>query len=294
MFKFVEKTKLWFTIAIIYLTIGVVAWIFMGLNYGIDFKGGTVIDIEIGKTLSDTDIEDIRLIAAKYDDTADVARVEKTQVNIRSSNFTDEQATQLFTDIKTKYQLKDEALLSTDRIGAAIGQESTKHAIFAILIATIGMLIYTTIRFESKFGISAIVALAHDILFTIVVYAVFQIPVNGSFIAGILTILGFSIDDTIVIFDRIRENLKLGKYKDDNELVNASINQSLTRSINTVLTVVICLTSLYIFGVSAIREFALPLLLGIVSGSYSSIFIASPLWLILHKRAKQVKQLKHA
>ncbi len=294
MFKFVERTKLWFTIAIIYLTIGVVAWIFMGLNYGIDFKGGTVIDIEIGKTLSNTDIEDIRLIAAKYDETADAARVEKTQVNIRGSQFDDKQATQLFNDIKTKYQLKDEALLSTDRIGAAIGQESTKNAIFAILISTIGMLIYTTIRFESKFGISAIVALAHDILFTVVVYAVFKIPVNGSFIAGILTILGFSIDDTIVIFDRIRENLKLGKYKDDDELVNASINQSLTRSINTVLTVVICLTALYIFGVSAIREFALPLLLGVVSGSYSSIFIASPLWLILHKRAKRVKQLKHA
>lgn len=289
MFKFVEKTRLWLAIAIIYLTVGTVAWIFMGLNYGIDFMGGTVIDVEVGKSLNTADIEDIRVLAAKYDDQASVQIVEKTQVNIRSSKFTDEETTKLFEDIKTKYQLKDDALISRDKIGPSIGQEVTKNAIFAIVIASIGILIYTSIRFESKFGISAIVALIHDLLFTIVVYAVFKIPVNSSFIAAILTILGFSINDTIVIFDRIRENMKLGKYKDDDELVNASITQSLTRSINTVLTVVMCLTSLYIFGVPAIREFALPLLLGIVSGSYSSIFIASPLWLIMHKRAKKVR-----
>lgn len=289
MFKFVERTKLWITIAVVYLTIGLLAWAFMGLNYGIDFKGGTTIDISIGKTLSDTDIEDIRIIASKYDEQIQVQRVEKEQVNIRSSKLDDQQATQLFADVKSKYQLKDEALLSTDRIGPSIGNEATKNAIFAITIAAIGILIYTSLRFESKFGISAIAALIHDILFTIAVYAVFQIPVNSSFIASILTILGFSINDTIVIFDRIRENMKLGKYKDDDVLVNESITQSLTRSINTVLTVVMCLTSLYVFGVPAIREFALPLLLGIVSGSYSSIFIASPLWLILHKRAKRVK-----
>lgn len=293
MFKFVERTKLWFIIAAIYLTLGVVAWIAMGLNYGIDFKGGTVIDIEIGKELRDPDIEDIRQIAAKYDEQISVQRVEKTQVNIRSSNLDDEQTKQLFNDIKTKYQLKDEALISTDRIGPTVGQELTRNAVISMVIAAVGILIYTSFRFETKFGISAIAALIHDLLFTIVVYAAFQIPVNSSFIAALLTILGFSINDTIVIFDRIRENMRLGKYKNDNELVNASITQSLTRSINTVLTVVMCLTSLYIFGVPAIREFALPLLLGVVSGSYSSIFIASPLWLIMHKREK-AKRLKHA
>jgi preprotein translocase subunit SecF len=147
-------------------------------------------------------------------------------------------------------------------------------------------LIYTTIRFEFNIGIAAIAALVHDLLIMVSFYAVFQVQVNNSFIAAILTILGYSINDTIVIFDRIRENKGLGKYHDTTTLVNTSVTQSISRSINTAITTLTTITCLYIIGVPAVQEFALPLMIGVVSGAYSTIFIASPVWMLLEKRKK--------
>jgi preprotein translocase subunit SecF len=285
MLKIVEKSKIWFAISTVIIIIGLFALATKGLNLGIDFKGGTVVDIKIGKQFN---VEDVRQIATKYDQGAQVQQVESDEVTIRSNSLTDEQIPQLFGDLKAKYGLNDDALRSTERIGPSIGQELRKNALISTLLALVGMLIYITVRFEFKFGMSAMIKLVHDLLITVAVYAVFQIPVNSSFIAALLTILGYSINDAIVVFDRIRENKKLHKYNDYVTLVNGSLTQTMARSINTGMAVIFALTCLYIFGVSAVREFALPILIGIISGLYSSIFIASPLWVIFAKKQKFV------
>lgn len=284
MFKIVERWKLWFSISLIIIIIGVGTWLIKDLNYGIDFKGGTVVTIRIGK---DFNVEDIRKIAAKYDPKASAREIlEGKKVEISSKDFTDDQIAQLFNEIKAKYQLDDTAREATKRIGPSIGKELRQKAITSSLVATLGILIYTSFRFELKSGVAAIIALLHDLLVMVSVYAVLQIPVNSSFIAAMLTILGYSINDTIVIFDRIRENRRLGKYKSFAITADASITQTLSRSINTVLTTLFTITAVYIFGVPSIKDFALPLIVGIISGCYSSIFIASPIWVLLEKRGK--------
>ncbi|QCX34773.1 protein translocase subunit SecF [Caloramator sp. E03] len=284
MFKIVERWKLWFSISLIIIIIGVGTWLIKDLNYGIDFKGGTVVTIKIGK---DFNVEDIRKIAAKYDPKASAREIlEGKKVEISSKDFTDDQIAQLFNEIKAKYQLDDTAREATKRIGPSIGKELRQKAITSSIVATLGILIYTSFRFELKSGVAAIIALLHDLLVMVSVYAVLQIPVNSSFIAAMLTILGYSINDTIVVFDRIRENRRLGKYKSFAITADASITQTLSRSINTVLTTLFTITAVYIFGVSSIKDFALPLIVGIISGCYSSIFIASPIWVMLEKRGK--------
>ena len=155
------------------------------------------------------------------------------------------------------------------------------------------MLIYVAIRFEFAFGVAAILALVHDVLITISVYAIFDIPVNTPFIAAILTIVGYSINDTIVIFDRIRENVRSMRRKTPTEIANISINKTLARSINTSLTTLIIIGAVNIF-VPTVREFSLPLLVGIAVGAYSSIFIAAPIWVILKGKKKSKKSVKAA
>ncbi len=284
MLKIVERTKLWFAISIAIIVIGLIGLVVNGLNLGIDFQGGTMVSIEIGKEYS---IEEARNIVAKYDPQAQVQQVEGIEISIRSNTLNDTQVQEMFNDFKSKYQLDDKALLSSERIGPAVGNEMKRSAFLASLLAVVLIMVYVTIRFEFSTGAAAVVALIHDVLVTIAVYAIFKIPVNNSFIAAILTILGYSINDTIVIFDRIRENKKMGRYANDtNMLVNASITQTLARSINTALTTLITITSIYILGVPAVKEFAFPLIIGIISGGYSTIFIASPLWMMLEKRKK--------
>jgi preprotein translocase SecF subunit len=158
--------------------------------------------------------------------------------------------------------------------------------LIALLLANLGILIYISFRFEWKFGIAAIAALIHDVLIMLVVYSIAQIAINASFIAAILTIVGYSINDTIVVFDRIRENKKHTKKIDYNDLVNRSISETMVRSINTSLTTLVTILALYILGVPAIKDFALPLVVGIIAGTYSSIFIASPLWVLLDQKLK--------
>lgn len=285
MLKIIEKSKIWFSISAIIIIIGLGFWIFEGLNYGIDFKGGTIVDVKIGKQFN---IEDVRQIAAKYDPKADAREItEGFEAEISSNSLNDTQISQLFNELKTKYSLNQSALVSTNRIGPSVGKELRQKALLSAAVATLGILIYTTLRFELKSGIAAIIALIHDLLVMVTVYAVLQIPVNSSFIAAMLTILGYSINDTIVVFDRIRENRKMGKIKDFTEIADVSITQTMSRSINTVLTTLFTITAVYIFGVSSIKDFALPLIVGIISGCYSSIFIASPIWVLWENKEKK-------
>lgn len=284
-FKIIENKNKWFAFSITIILIGMVFLFTKGLNFGIDFKGGAVMTVETGQTLSEEDIENVRTMAADYDANATARIINNSAVEVSSSKMSLDDLNSLFDEIKDKYSLEDTAK-SIKSKDPAIGKEQQRKAIISSLVAMACILVYVGIRFEFKMGLAAIIALAHDLLIMITVYAVFQVPVNSSFIAAMLTILGYSINDTIVVFDRIRENRKKGKYKDYVSLADVSITQTMARSINTSFTTLITIVIIYIIGVSAIQEFAFPLIIGIVSGSYSSIFIASPLWVMFEKNNK--------
>lgn len=287
MLRIIEKTKIWFSISLIIILIGFGFAATKGLEYGIDFKGGTVVKIDIGKDFVKSDVDKV---VAKYAQDYQTNKSDNTKIEIKSNSITDNQIAAMFKDIKAKYNLKDTALISQDRIGATVGNELKQKAVMAIILSGIAMLIYVGIRFEFKFATAAILSLLHDVLITTAVYAVFRFPIDSGFLAAILTVIGYSINDTIVVFDRIRENSKYMRKSDVVEIANASLTQTMARSINTVLTVLITLIAVYAF-VPAIRNFATPLLVGIISGMYSSIFIATPFWVIFKKKAKKKRAI---
>ncbi len=261
-----------------------------GLNFGIDFKGGTVVKIDFQKEMNQDEKAEIQTIISKYcavDDT-EIRVVNKTEIEIsfKTGIIENEKIGALHKEIKEKFELGDDYLLSEENIGASIGKELTRKAWIAVLVASVAMLIYITFRFEITFGVAAIIALLHDILITMSIYAIFDIKINTPFIAAMLTILGYSINDTIVVFDRIRENKNKNRKLPLNELANNSIRQTISRSINTSVSTLITIVILFIL-VPTIRQFTLPLIVGVVSGSYSSIFIASPVWVMINKKFKK-------
>jgi preprotein translocase SecF subunit len=284
--KIVEKSKLWFGISGIIVLIGLIFIFVSGLNLGIDFTGGTIIQIDLGRKFT---TQEIREITDQFDREAAItyAGEDKTQVQIKTKvNLSETERGEIFNKFREKYDLKPEDLVSIQKVGPAIGTQLKGQAVISLIIAGIGMLAYITFRFEFKFGVAATLALVHDVLIVLAVYAVMQIPINTSFIAAMLTIVGYSINDTIVVFDRIRENRGYMKKNNLFELVNTSITQTMARSINTSLTTLFTITMIYLLGVDAIKDFALPLIVGILSGTYSSIFIASTLWAIWKSKEK--------
>ena len=290
MFKIIEKTKIWFSISLAIILVGIVLMATRGLNFGIDFKGGTKIVVDFGDSFDKVEADGI---VKEYAPDAVTKTVESTQYEIKSKDLDETKTAEMFDSLKEKYSLEDSALISQSQIGPSVGKELTRNAVLSVLVACIAMLIYIAIRFEFNFGIAAIVALVHDVLITLAFYAIFDIPVNSSFIAAMLTIVGYSINDTIVIFDRIREDRHNMRRNTSTEIANASINKTLSRSINTSLTTLIIIGAVNIF-VPTVREFSLPLLIGIAAGAYSSIFIASPIWVLLQKRNKKNKKIKTA
>ena len=283
-FKIVKNSKIWFSLSGVVIIIGLFMMLTQGLNYGIDFTGGTMMQIEMGQTVS---VDELQSVLAPYELSPEIvhAGLEKTEVIIKTKeSLTNDIRVQIFDTIKEEYGLEDSALRSTEQFGPAIGAEIRNKAVMAIFGAAALMLIYISFRFEVVFGLAAILALFHDVLVLISVYAIFRITVNSSFIAAVLTIVGYSINDTIVVFDRLRENVSRAKTKKYDEIADMSIHQTLTRSINTSLTTLLVIGSLLVFGVDSIKEFALPLMTGISVGTYSSIFIASPVWAIIRNR----------
>ncbi len=285
-YDFMKYKKLWFGASIAILLLGLIySFIVGGLNFGIDFTGGTSITAEVGRTFG---VEEVRAISDKFDKEAIVtyggANKELALIKTKVYLNNDQRAI-VYADFKEKFGIS-ETNVQFESIGPVIGNELKKQALLALLLSNIGILIYVSLRFEWKFGLAAVLALVHDVGMMLVVYTVLQIPVNVTFIAAILTIVGYSINDTIVVFDRIRENMKSHKKIGNDDLVNQSTSATIARSINTSFTTLLTILALYIFGVPAIRDFALPLIVGIISGTYSSIFIASPLWAILRKKSK--------
>lgn len=286
MLKVIEKTKLWFTISTIVIIIGLGFAIFRGLNIGIDFKEGTKVVVELGEAF---DKEKADEITKSIVPDAITNQFDESQYEIKATDFDSAKVDEVFEKLKSEFNLEDTALISQNEVGASVGKDLTKNSLLAIFVACVAMLIYIAIRFEFNYGIAAILALVHDVLFTISVFAVFNVPVNTPFIAAILTIIGYSINDTIVIFDRIRENRLKNRREPLAEVADKSINQTLSRSINTTLTTLITIIALN-FLVPTVREFTFPLILGIAVGAYSSIFMASPILVILdEKRANKNK-----
>lgn len=288
MFKIIEKSKIWFSISLAIILIGVVLMCTRGLNFGIDFKGGTKLVVELGDNFDKVEVDNI---VKEYASDAVTKTVEGTQYEIKSTELDETKTAELFDALKEKYTLDDSALVSETQIGPSVGKELSRNAIIAVLVACVAMLVYIAIRFEFTFGVAAIGALIHDVLITLSVYAIFDIPVNSSFIAAMLTIVGYSINDTIVVFDRIRENNHSMRRSNPAEIANKSINKTLARSINTSLTTLIIIGAVNVF-VPTVREFSFPLLIGIAAGAYSSIFIASPIWVILKNKMNKKKSVK--
>lgn len=279
--NFIRKRNIFFIVSALVIIIGLGFGLSTGLNYGLDFTGGTLMQISLGKHVP---VGEIREITDKFDTKASIihAGANKDEVIIKSTlDFDNKERNEIFAMFMEKYGLESDALIQSQKFGPSIGSEIQRKAWLSIIIATLGMLIYITFRFEVKFGLAAIIALIHDVLIVISVYALFNIPLDSSFVAAILTIVGYSINDTIVIFDRIRENTKLMKKDSVEDIVNTSIRSTLSRTINTSLTTLMAIVTLYILGVEAIKDFAFPLIVGIIAGTYSSIFIASPIWYIL-------------
>ena len=290
MIKIIEHKKIWFSISIIIIVIGFLFVSIRGLNIGIDFQGGTEITMNFGHEFNKADVDNI---IYKYNPDAITTTANNgTELDIKATNFSTEKTNEMIKEIESTFNLSSDALVSQNEIGPSIGQQLTKGAKIAISIAVICMLIYVAIRFEFAYGISAIIALAHDALITISIYAIFNIPVNTPFIAAILTVIGYSVNDTIVIFDRIRENRKKMKGESFDSIANKSLSQTMSRSINTTLTTLTTIVAMYIF-VPSIRDFAFPLIIGIVSGGCSSIFIATPVWCVIKNR-KSAKKIKKA
>lgn len=289
MLRVVEHTKWWFTLSLIIIVLGIGSIFVRGVNTGIDFVGGTVIDISMGS--KDYNVDDVKTVINKYAKEYETIKASNNNVfelNIKAKAdvIKDEDVTSIVKDLQDKFG-SDVKLISHDSIGPSIGNELKQKALLSLSIAIVAMLIYVGFRFELKYGAAAVLALVHDVLITLSVYFIFHLPINTSFIAAVLTIIGYSMNDTIVIFDRIRENLRGARRTAElKEVVDHSISQTIVRSIYTVSTTLITTAAIHVY-VPAVRDFTLPLLVGIASGCYSSICIASPIWVILKNRSKK-------
>lgn len=273
----IKNRRIYLFASLVIIVIGIGMMAFRGLNYGIDFTGGTVITVNANKFIP---AEDVKKITDKLDKNMTVIYSGKDQKDIiikSTLNISNKEITAIGDEFKETYDIENKNI-TAKIVGPSIGKETRDKAILSTVIATVLMLAYITFRFEFTLGVSAIVALIHDVLVTISIYAIFNLPVNASFIAAILTIVGYSINDTIVIFDKIRENMRFNSRQNLEKIINSSINSSLRRTINTTITTLTAVVVLYIIGVEDIKVLALPLILGMICGTYSSIFIAPSIW----------------
>lgn len=287
----INNRKIWYGISLFMLLVGLVSFGFQGLNKGIDFTSGNVLQVKFEQNVT---IEDLEFVLNEQDVSgySIQAAGSATEYLIRSKELSEEQNKNLLTALTEKFG--ENEIKRNEKIGEVVGKELTQKAVIALAIASVLMIIYISFRFEATFGIAAVAALLHDILVTIGVFSVLQIEIDGAFVAALLTIVGYSINNTIVIFDRIRENMGLRKKDELVDIVGSSIEQTLFRSISTSLTVIFALVSLLLLGGDSTKSFAFALLVGTVIGTYSSICIATSLWFNLKTKVTEGLNLKPA
>lgn len=292
-FSFIKHRKIFYIVSVSIIVIGLLWSVIFGMNYGIDFTGGTTIQVDLGKQVA---IEDVEKTLKDYELDPQIiyAGEGNTQVVIKTIKSLDNAGrNEVINTLEQAYGITEDDVLASEQFGPSVGDELKVNALKAIIIASIGMLIYIIFRFKSwKYGFSAVAGVVHDVLIVIAFYAIFGFTVNNPFIAAILTLVGYSINDTIVIFDRIRENKALHTRDNSEVNIDRSINQTLNRTIMTSLTTLVVMVPLCIMVSSSIREFIIPLMVGVIVGCCSSIFICSPLYYDLCKKDEGSKYLK--
>ena len=298
-FDIAGKRKIWFIISLLIIIPGLFSMVTRGFNFGIDFTGGTIIDLKFEQPVNISQVRDALrpygLDGSTIQLSGETSSVESsTDVMIRTVDLEENDRKKVMSSIRS--DVGNYEVMREEKVGATIGGELIMNAVMALVISWALIICYIAYRFEFRFGIAAVIALVHDILIVLTFFSFTQRQVDSSFVAALLTIVGYSINDTIVIFDRIRENLKLHFKRggDFNEIVNRSIYQTLTRSLYTVFTCLFTTFALYFFGGETTKDFAFALLVGFAVGCYSSIFIASPIWLTLRNWAEAKRHRKPA
>lgn len=286
--------NLFVSIAVVAMILSIVVWAVKGLNFGIDFTGGTSIRYPLTEKVTSTEVLaalntpeiqalDLELSPPQPFSYFDAeSGTQKHGVLIQTRFINQEEEELVLNALSTAFGLLEtDSTLQINQVEPIIGKEMLFNAMYAVVIAWVLMLIYIAIRFEFKSGVASLVALLHDVLFIIGVFALLGKEINMNFVAAALTIIGYSINNTIVIFDRVRENMRYKKRSETYaEIVNLSLLQSLRRCLNTAVSTVLAVLVLYLFGSPAIRDFMLALLIGLTVGTYSSAFLATPLWAI--------------
>ena len=283
----IKHSKKWITLSTISFIIFLGMFLVKGLNYGIDFTGGSLIQLNYTNNITLTDInkelDELAVEIPQLSSTARKVQVSQADNNviIRTAEMSDKETEKLLTNLQT---LGDYKLERAEKVGATIGEELKTSAIYALTIGGLLIVLYITMRYEFKFAIAGILTLLHDVTAALGVIALLGYEVDTPFIAAILTILGYSINDTIIIYDRIRESLRKKSDLTFGEVLNKSLNQVLVRSINTSVTTLLALVAILVFGGDSLRTFTTTLLVGIGVGTYSSIYISTPLVYLFEKK----------
>lgn len=278
-FDFVKNRRIAYIISAVIILVGLVSIIFQGFNFGIDFAGGTLIQINFSEPVSTAEVR--RVLGDFNLGQSTIQNLSGNEFVIRTERIDIEKRKEILSSFKEN--LSELEILRVETVGPVIGENLKKLALYALLFAFVGIILYITVRFEFKFSIASILALFHDCMIVLGIFSLLGKEITIPMIAAILTIIGYSLNNTIVILDRLRENIKFKTRETFENLINFSINQSLSRTINTALTTILPILALYFFGGNILSDFALALFLGMIAGTYSSIFIASPLLLEWNK-----------
>ncbi len=282
--------KLFNSISLLLIILSIFLLFFKGLNFGVDFKGGTLIELRsIDKSITVTNIRDslnqINLgdVSVKKFGKDDDYLIKFEKKDFNNPNFIKDIKIKLTSSLGDTFEFR-----RVENVGPKVSSELLKSGIIAICLSLAAMLFYIWIRFEWQFSLGAIVALFHDVIVTLGIFSLFGLEINLSIVAAVLTIVGYSMNDTVVIFDRVRENLK--KYSDIKifELTNISINETLSRTIITSATTLLALFSIFLFGGEILKGFSLAMILGVFFGTYSSIYIANPILVFLQVSQKTI------
>ena len=284
-FNIVKKRYWWFAISLLIIIPGIISLFMQGLNLGIDFKGGTMIEMTFKKAVTQAAITDT-MKSVGLEGPVQLS-TGNTSALIRTVALEEAKRNELLTALQTKVGEYDKTTLKEDKVGPAMGRELTQNAFMALGIAMLLMIGYISFRFQFVFAISAIIALLHDVLVVVGLFSLFRWQIDSTFVAAVLTIFGYSINDTVVIFDRIRENeAKMRRGDSYEDMVDKSVWQTMRRSVNTVITVLIALFSIFFLGGESTKVFSLAMLIGVFSGAYSSIFNASQILVEIKKHMK--------
>jgi len=289
-FSIVRNWKIFFAISIIFLLIGYGSMIIRGFNLGIDFTGGSIMDLKFEKAVQ---VAQVREVMSKHDlggaiiqlESNDSAATSAQGVLIRTPVIADNDRTEVMQDMEKslgKFEIR-----RVENVGATIGGELIQQAAIAIFLSWVLMVLYITIRFQLNFALAAIIALIIDVSVTLSWFSLLQLEIDSTFVAALLTVVGYSVNGTIVIFDRIRENLKVHRRSETvTDMIDNSIKSTLTRTIYTTITTLFAIVAIFLFGGETIHNFSFAMLVGCCSGAYTSILLAGTIWLFLqHKKA---------